>query len=87
MKRLLFLLSAFAFAVSVSAQTPEAILDIIRQNPNFAEPTVTTYENIKVGKTTELYPIKDLVRIGDEGKPESNCDMISDIANSWVFLD
>lgn len=50
MKRLLFLLSAFAFAVSVSAQTPEAILDIIRQNPNFAEPTVTTYENIKVGK-------------------------------------
>ena len=50
MKRLLFLLSAFAFAVSVSAQTPEAILDIIRQNPNFAEPTVTTYENIKIGK-------------------------------------
>ena len=46
-----------------------------------------TKENIKVGKTTELYPIKDLVRIGDEGKPESNCDMISDIANSWVFLD
>ena len=50
MKRLLFLLSAFAFTVSVSAQTPEAILDIIRQNPNFAEPTVTTYENIKIGK-------------------------------------
>ena len=50
MKRLLFLLSTFAFAVSASAQTPEAILNIIRQNPNFAEPTVTTYENIKIGK-------------------------------------
>lgn len=50
MKRLLFLLSVFAFALSAPAQTPEAILDIIRKNPNFAEPTVTTYENIKVGK-------------------------------------
>ena len=44
-------------------------------------------ENIKVGKTTELYPLKDLVRTGDDGKPESDCDKISDIANSWVFLD
>ena len=50
MKKLLFLLSAFAVTLSVSAQTPGEILDIIRQNPNFAEPTVTTYENIKVGK-------------------------------------
>ena len=44
-------------------------------------------ENIKVGKTTELYPLKDLVRTGDDGKPESDCDKISDIANSWLFLD
>ena len=44
-------------------------------------------ENIKVGKTTELYPLKDLVRIGDDGNPESDCDKISDIANSWIFLD
>ena len=44
-------------------------------------------ENIKVGKTTELYPLKDLVRTGDDGKPESDCDRISDIANSWIFLD
>ena len=44
-------------------------------------------ENIKVGKTTELYPLEDLVRTGDDGKPESDCDKISDIANSWVFLD
>ena len=44
-------------------------------------------ENIKVGKTTELYPLKDLVRPGDDGKPEPDNDKISDIANSWVFLD
>ena len=33
-------------------------------------------ENIKVGKTTELYPLKDLVRTGDDGKSESDCDKI-----------
>ena len=44
-------------------------------------------EKIKVGKTTELYPLKDLLRIGDDGKPEADCDKISDIANSWIFLD
>lgn len=44
-------------------------------------------EMIKVSKTTELYPLKDLVRTGDDGKPESDCDKISDIANSWIFLD
>jgi len=44
-------------------------------------------EKIKVNKTTELYPLKDLVRKGDDGRPESDCDKISDIANSWIFLD
>lgn len=43
-------------------------------------------EKIKIGKTTELYPLKDLVRKGDDGKPESDFDKISNIANSWVFL-
>ena len=44
-------------------------------------------ENIKVGKTIELYQLKDLVCTGDDGNPESDCDKISDIANSWIFLD
>lgn len=44
-------------------------------------------EAIKVGKTTELYPLKDLVRNGDEGETEPDNDKISDIANSWLFLD
>ena len=44
-------------------------------------------EQIKVGKTTEIYPLKDLVRPGDDGNPEADNDKISDIANSWLFLD
>jgi hypothetical protein len=44
-------------------------------------------EIIKVGKNTELYPLKDLVRTSDNGKPESNSDKISEIANSWIFLE
>lgn len=43
--------------------------------------------NIKVGKTTELYPLKELVRIGDDGKTEVDVDKTSYIANSWIFLD
>jgi hypothetical protein len=44
-------------------------------------------DKIKGGKTTEFYSLKEFVCIGDDGKPESNCDMISEIANSWLFLD
>lgn len=43
-------------------------------------------EKIKVGKTTEIYPLSALVRPGDNGKPEADNDEISDIANSWMFL-
>ncbi len=48
---------------------------------------VDAKEKIKVGKNTELYPLIDLVRIGDDGKSEVDNDKISDIANSWIFLD
>ena len=44
-------------------------------------------EKIKIGKTTELYPLRDLVCPSDDGKPEVDNDKISDIANSWIFLD
>ena len=43
--------------------------------------------NIKVGKSTELHPLSDLVRIGDDGNREPDNDKISDIANNWLFLD
>lgn len=42
---------------------------------------------IKVGKTTEIHTLKDLVRNGDDGEMEPDIDKISAIANSWLFLD
>lgn len=44
-------------------------------------------EAIKVGKTTELYTLKELVRTGDNNELEPDNDKISDIANSWLFID
>lgn len=44
-------------------------------------------EKIKVGKTTEIYPLKHLIRTDDNGNPELDCDKISDIANSWLFIE
>ena len=34
-----------------------------------------------------IYPMQELIRLDDDGKPEPDIDKISDIANSWVFLD
>ena len=44
-------------------------------------------EAIKMGKTTEIYPLKELVRTDDDGKLEPDCDIISEIVNSWLFID
>ena len=44
-------------------------------------------EAIKVGKTTELYPLNELVRTGDDNELEPDNDKISDIANSWLFIE
>lgn len=50
MKRLFTTLIAIVAFISVSAQTPEAIREIIRENANFSIPTVTTYQNVTIGK-------------------------------------
>ena len=51
MKRLILLMIAtLAIALTGTAQTPDAIREFISKNPNFSEPTVTTYENVKIGK-------------------------------------
>lgn len=44
-------------------------------------------EEIKVGKTTELYPLNELVRASENGMLEADIDKISDIANSWLFIE
>ena len=34
-----------------------------------------------------IYPMSELIRMGDNAKPEPHLDKISDVANSWIFLD
>ncbi len=51
------------------------------------ELTADKRESIKAGKETEIYPLKDLVRTGDDGQQEEDIDKISEIANNWIFLD
>ena len=43
-------------------------------------------ENLTPSEDDGVYTIKDVLRQGDEGW-EPDVDRISDIANSWVFLD
>lgn len=44
-------------------------------------------EAIKVGKNTEIHTLKDLVRADENGDPEPDIDKISNIANSWLFIE
>ena len=64
--------------------------DILAIGRRYGKTTVKAdaTENIKVGKTTELYSLEDLVRTGVDGKTESDCDKISGIANMciWGFV-
>ena len=43
-------------------------------------------ESIMANKTTEIHPLKTLLRTCDDGKPEPDVDKISDLANTWLFL-
>lgn len=43
-------------------------------------------DNLEGGEDDGFYAVEGLVRDGDEG-PELDIDNISDIANSWIFLD
>ncbi|MBR4114592.1 MAG: hypothetical protein IKK40_01070 [Bacteroidales bacterium] len=49
--------------------------------------TADARERIVRNSTTEIYPLKNLLRTGDDGEQEPDNDTISDIANSWLFLD
>lgn len=51
MKRIVtFAMLSLALLFTARAQSPEAIREIIRQNSNYSIPTVTTYENVTLGK-------------------------------------
>ena len=49
MRRFFSIFVALIATITAVAQSPEAIREMIRKNPNFAEPTVATYENIERG--------------------------------------
>jgi hypothetical protein len=49
MKKLSLICLALVALFSASAQNPDAIREIIRNNQNFAVSTVTTYQNIEIG--------------------------------------
>ena len=43
-------------------------------------------DNLSGNADDGIYPIAELIRTGDDGQ-EPDVDKISDIANSWIFLD
>lgn len=49
--------------------------------------TADSKDKIKVSESTEIYSLSDLVRLDDNGEQESDCDKISEIANSWIFIE
>mgnify|MGYP003479584103 CR=1 FL=1 len=59
----------------------------ISKKGNIIVVTADAREKIVGNSTTETYPLKDLVCTGDDGEQEPDNDTISDIANSWLFLD
>lgn len=50
MKRFFLLLSALAAVVIATAQSPDAVLESIRKNPNLALPTYSTYPSVPLGE-------------------------------------
>lgn len=44
-------------------------------------------ENLQGTEDDGVYPIASVIRKDEDGRDESDCDRIDEIANSWVFLD
>lgn len=49
--------------------------------------TADARKALKARKSTETYPLKELVRAGERVSLEPDGDKISEIANSWLFLE
>lgn len=48
--------------------------------------SVDARKTSKASKSTEAYPLKELVREGERISIEPDADKISEISNSWLFL-
>ena len=78
----------------------EAVEEFLNNQEAYAMPVLNVYldqNDITYKATAEdglqgieddgIYPMPELVRMGDDGKQEPDIDKISDVANSWIFLD
>lgn len=63
--------------------------DVLAIDRRHGEITLTAdiRETIKTRKGTEVYPLKELVRAGEHFSLEPDGDKISEVANSWLFLE
>lgn len=60
------------------------VLSISSQNDNVIL-NADAKEDVTVDTDAEIYPLKELVRDGDDGGIEPDIDKISDVANSCCF--
>jgi hypothetical protein len=63
--------------------------DVLAIDRRHGEITLTadTREIIKTRKGTEVYLLKELFRAGEHVSLEPDGDKISEVANSWLFLE
>lgn len=63
--------------------------DVLAIDRRHGEITLTAdiRETIKTRKGTEVYPLKELVRAGEHFSLEPDGGKISEVANSWLFLE
>ena len=78
----------------------EAVEEFLNNQEAYAMPALNVYldcedmtykaaaeDGLQGTEDDGIYPMSELVRMGDDGKPEPDIDKISDVANSWIFLD
>ena len=63
--------------------------DVLAIDRRHGEITLTAdaREALKTRKSTETYPLKELIRAEEHVSLEPDGDKISEIANSWLFLE
>ena len=78
----------------------EQVEDFLNNQEAYAMPVLNVYldhddktykaaaeDGLQGTEDEGIYPMSELIRIGDNCKPEPDIDKISDVANSWIFLD
>ena len=78
----------------------EAVEEFLNNQEAYAMPVLNVYldqddmtykaaaeDGLQGTEDDGIYPMLELVRMGDDGKQEPDIDKISDVANSWIFLD